>query len=287
MWIADRWKDIEIIDTKDGERLERWGDKIVVRPDPQVIWSGAKEHPGWKNYDGKYIRSKSGGGQWEKRNLPARWQLSYGDLRFHVGPMNFKHMGLFPEQACNWDFIGEKIRTAGRKLEVLNLFAYTGGATVAALAAGANVCHVDAARGMVSWARENAELSGLKDAPVRWIVDDCGKFVSREIKRGRRYDGVILDPPSYGRGPDGQVWKLEENLYPFLELVADVLSDDPAFVVINSYTTGLSPGVLAYMSQEIFCKRFGGQAQAQELGQPVTQTGLFLPAGATCRWQRG
>jgi len=241
MWIADNWKDIEVLDCTDGEKLERWGDKIVVRPEPQAIWQTERTHRGWKTCDGRYERSRTGGGQWVKSDLPERWQVRYGDLAFHVGPMNFKHMGLFPEQATNWDFLREKITTASRPLEVLNLFAYTGGATVAAATAGASVCHVDAAKGMVAWGKENAKLSGLDAAPIRWIVDDCIKFVQREIRRGRRYDGIIMDPPSYGRGPDGEVWKLEENLYPFVELVSGVLSDNPSFVLINSYTTGRSP----------------------------------------------
>lgn len=286
MWIANRWNDVEIIDCSDGEKLERWGEQVLVRPDPQAIWRTPREHPGWRGFDGRYQRSKTGGGQWEKGRLPQRWQVGYGDLKFHVGPMNFKHLGLFPEQAVNWDFVGEKIRAAGRPLQILNLFAYTGGATIAAAAAGASVCHVDAAKGMVAWAKDNAALSGLSDKPIRWIVDDCAKFVQREIRRGRRYDGIIMDPPSYGRGPDGEVWKLEENLYPFVELVSGVLSDDPAFVVINSYTTGLSPSVLTYMSECIFTKRFGGHAESRELGLPVTASGLVLPCGATCRWQR-
>ncbi|MCL2843244.1 MAG: class I SAM-dependent methyltransferase [Oscillospiraceae bacterium] len=286
MWIANKWNDIEVIDCSHGEKLERWGERVLVRPDPQVIWQTEREHPGWQDFDGRYQRSKSGGGQWERGNLPQRWQVEYGDLKFYVGPMNFKHMGLFPEQAANWDFVREKIAVANRPLQILNLFAYTGGATIAAAAAGASVCHVDAAKGMVAWAKENATLSGLSDRPIRWIVDDCAKFVQREIRRGRRYDGIIMDPPSYGRGPDGEVWKLEENLYPFVELVSGVLSDDPAFVVINSYTTGLSPSVLTYMSERIFTKRFGGYSESRELGLPVTESGLILPCGATCRWQR-
>jgi len=286
MWIADQWTDIEVIDCADGEKLERWGDKLVVRPEPQAIWQTERKNHGWWSADGRYERSKSGGGQWAKKNLPEHWTVRYGNLCFKVGPMNFKHMGLFPEQAANWDFIRAKIETAGRPLNVLNLFAYTGGATVAAAAAGASVCHVDAAKGMVSWAKENAALSGLGEAPIRWIVDDCLKFVQREIRRGRRYDAVIMDPPSYGRGPDGEVWKLEENLYPFIEEVSGVLSDDPAFVVINSYTTGLSASTLTYISESIFTKRFGGRSESRELGLPVTESGLALPCGATCRWER-
>ena len=287
MWIADKWTDIEVLDCSDGEKLERWGDKLVVRPEPQAIWQTKRTHPGWKSPDGRYERSRTGGGQWAKKSLPDKWQVRYGDLTFNVGPMNFKHMGLFPEQAANWDFITEKIRSANRPLQILNLFAYTGGATIAAAAAGAAVCHVDAAKGMVSWARENAAASGLAEKPIRWIVDDCLKFVRREIKRGRRYDGIIMDPPSYGRGPDGEVWKLEENLYPFIEEVQGVLSDDPSFVVINAYTTGLSASVLTYISESIFTKRFGGRSESRELGLPVTESGLALPCGAACRWERG
>ena len=284
MWIADGWKEFELLDCGRGEKLERWGNKLLVRPDPQAIWNTPRTLPGWKHPDGRYIRSKSGGGHWEKGQLPQRWKINYKELTFQVGPMNFKHTGLFPEQAANWDFAMERIRSAGRPINVLNLFAYTGGATVACAAAGANVCHVDAAKGMVSWARENAKLSGLEQAPVRWIVDDCAKFVEREIRRGRRYDALIMDPPSYGRGPSGEIWKLEENLYPFLELVVQVLSDQPLFVLINSYTTGLAPAVLTYLLDTLVTKRHGGHTDAQELGLPVTASGLALPCGATGRW---
>ena len=284
MWIADGWKEFELLDCGRGEKLERWGNKLLVRPDPQAIWNTPRTLPGWKHPDGRYIRSKSGGGHWEKGTLPQRWKINYKELTFQVGPMNFKHTGLFPEQAANWDFAMERIRSAGRPINVLNLFAYTGGATVACAAAGANVCHVDAAKGMVSWARENAKLSGLEQAPVRWIVDDCAKFVEREIRRGRRYDALIMDPPSYGRGPSGEIWKLEENLYPFLELVVQVLSDQPLFVLINSYTTGLAPAVLTYLLDTLVTKRHGGHTDSQELGLPVTASGLALPCGATGRW---
>lgn len=284
MWIADGWKEFELLDCGRGEKLERWGNKLLVRPDPQAIWNTPRTLPGWKHPDGRYIRSKSGGGHWEKGKLPQQWKINYKELTFQVGPMNFKHTGLFPEQAANWDFVMERIRSAGRPINVLNLFAYTGGATVACAAAGANVCHVDAAKGMVSWARENAKLSGLEQAPVRWIVDDCAKFVEREIRRGRRYDALIMDPPSYGRGPSGEIWKLEENLYPFLELVVQVLSDQPLFVLINSYTTGLAPAVLTYLLDTLVTKRHGGHTDAQELGLPVTASGLALPCGATGRW---
>ena len=234
MWIADKWNDYEVIDTSNGEKLERWGKYTLVRPDPQVIWNTPRTDRRWKSYDGRYARSSSGGGQWSEKRLPERWTVDYGPLTFNVKPMNFKHTGIFPEQAVNWDFSMDQIRNAGREVNVLNLFAYTGGATLAAAAAGAKVCHVDAAKGMVSWARENARSSHLEDAPIRWIIDDCAKFVEREIKRGRRYDAIIMDPPSYGRGPSGEIWKLEKDLYPVLQLVTGVLSDNPLFVIINS-----------------------------------------------------
>ena len=284
MWISNNWKDYELLDCGGGERLERWGKYTLVRPDPQAIWQKEGKHPGWRKHDGRYQRSSTGGGQWAKKELPERWTVDYGPLTFNIKPMNFKHTGLFPEQAANWDFAMERIRSAGRPISVLNLFAYTGGATVACAAAGASVCHVDAARGMVSWGRENAKSSGLEDAPIRWIVDDCGKFVEREIRRGRRYDAVIMDPPSYGRGPSGEVWKLEENLPAFVELVAGVLSDNPLFFLINSYTTGLSASVLTYLLETIVSRRYGGHTESQELGLKVTATGLALPAGATGRW---
>ncbi|MCD8146928.1 MAG: class I SAM-dependent methyltransferase [Clostridiales bacterium] len=284
MWIANRWKDYELLDCGRGEKLERWGDKLLVRPDPQAIWDTPRTHRGWKHPDGRYRRSRSGGGHWEREKLPQRWTVTYGDLTFQVGPMNFKHTGLFPEQAANWDFARQQIRAAGRPVNVLNLFAYTGGATVACAAAGASVCHVDAAKGMVSWARDNARLSGLEQAPVRWIVDDCGKFLEREIRRGRKYDALIMDPPSYGRGPSGEVWKLEDNLYPFLELAVQVLSDQPLFLLLNSYTTGLAPSVLTYLLETLVGKRYGGHTEAQELGLSVTASGLALPCGATGRW---
>jgi 23S rRNA (cytosine1962-C5)-methyltransferase len=286
MWISDHWNDYEIIDCSDGEKLERWGKYILVRPDPQVIWQTPREDRLWRQYDARYARSNTGGGRWSNHELPSRWTVSYRDLTFNVKPMNFKHTGIFPEQATNWDFIDEKIRTAGRPISVLNLFAYTGGATIAAAAAGANVCHVDAAKGMVSWAKENAKSSGLEDRPIRWIVDDCAKFVEREIRRGHHYDAIIMDPPSYGRGPSGEIWKLEKDLYPFVELVSGVLSNDPLFVIINSYTTGLAPSVLGYILDSIVGKRFGGSSQCDELGLPVTDSGLALPCGSTGRWTR-
>ena len=284
MWLSDKWQDFELLDCSHGEKLERWGDYILVRPDPQAIWDTPRRDARWRGCDGKYTRSETGGGAWDKRRLPASWQIGYGELRFNIKPMNFKHTGIFPEQAANWDYIMRKIRSAGREISVLNLFAYTGAATVAALAAGASVCHVDAAKGMVAWAKENAAASGVADRPVRWIVDDCAKFVEREIRRGRRYDAIIMDPPSYGRGPGGEVWKLEDNLFPFVKLCSQVLSDKPLFVIINSYTTGLAPSVLGYMLHLLVAEKYGGRVTWDELGLPVTETGLALPCGATGRW---
>ena len=288
LWISDEWKEYEVLDTSGGERLERWGKFILVRPDPQVIWDTPRTVPQWKRYDARYVRSNTGGGHWTDNKLPERWQIHYKDyLTFNVKPMNFKHTGVFPEQAVNWDFVMDKIRKADRPIRVLNLFAYTGGATVACAKAGAAVCHVDAAKGMVSWARENAKSSGLESAPIRWIVDDCAKFVEREIRRGRRYAAVIMAPPSYGRGPSGEIWKLEENLYPFVELVSGVLSDRPLFFLINSYTTGLAPSVLTYILETLLTPRYGGQTASQELGLPVRENGLILPCGASGRWTAG
>lgn len=286
MWIADGWKDYELIDCSGGDKLERWGNEVLVRPDPQVIWNTPRTHCGWKRCDGRYLRSHTGGGHWEKDSLPERWQIAYGDLTFQVGAMNFKHTGLFPEQAANWDWARRQISAANRPISVLNLFAYTGGATVACAAAGAKVCHVDAAKGMVAWAKENARLSGLGDAPIRWIVDDCGKFVERELRRGHTYDAIIMDPPSYGRGAGGEVWKLEENLYPFLERAVLLLSEEPLFFLINSYTTGLAPSVLTYLLETLVTRKRGGCTEAQELGLPVTVSGLVLPCGASGRWSR-
>ena len=284
MWIADGWNDYELLDCGSGEKLERWGGQILVRPDPQAIWETPRENRGWRSAQGRYHRSSSGGGHWEKEKLPESWQVKYKDLTFQVKPMNFKHTGLFPEQAVNWDFAREKIERAGRPVRVLNLFAYTGGATVACAASGAQVCHCDAAKGMVSWAKENARVSGLEHAPIRWIVDDCAKFVEREIRRGRTYDAIIMDPPSYGRGPGGEVWKLEDNLFPFVRLCTQVLSERPLFVIINSYTTGLAPSVLGYLLSLLVKEKFGGRVTWDELGLPVTETGLALPCGATGRW---
>ena len=284
MWIAEGWRDYELLDCGGGERLERWGQRILIRPDPQAIWSPPRRNPLWNQADGRYLRSHTGGGRWEKAALPESWEIAYGALSFGVKPMNFKHTGLFPEQAANWEFAMDRIRQAGRPARVLNLFAYTGGATVACAKAGASVCHVDAAKGMVAWAKENAKRSGLEQAPIRWIVDDCGKFVEREIRRGHRYDALILDPPSYGRGPGGEVWKIEENLYAFLKLCTGVLSERPLFVLISSYTTGLAPAVLGYLLRLLVEPEHGGRTVWDELGLPVTETGLALPCGAAARW---
>ena len=285
MRLSDKWQDYCLIDTSDGERLERWGDVTLIRPDPQIIWKCSGEAPEWRTAHAKYNRSSSGGGSWDyRRKLPESWQIKYGELTFMVKPTGFKHTGLFPEQAVNWDYCMNAIRGADRPINVLNLFAYTGGATVACAKAGASVCHVDAAKGMVAWAKENARLTGLQEAPIRWIVDDCAKFVEREIRRGKTYDAIIMDPPSYGRGPGGEVWKLEENLFPFVKLCARVLSDKPLFVILNSYTTGLAPSVLGYILQMLVGKRFGGRVTWDELGLPCTQSGMALPCGATGRW---
>lgn len=284
MWIADEWKDYEVIDTCSGEKLERWGDYILVRPDPQVIWSGAKSDKRWKNMNGHYHRSKAGGGEWEFLNLPQEWQISYRSLTFNLKPFSFKHTGLFPEQATNWDWFSELIRDAKRPIKVLNLFAYTGGATLSAAAAGASVTHVDASKGMVGWAKENAVASGLSDKPIRWLVDDCVKFVEREIRRGNKYDAIIMDPPSYGRGPKGEIWKIEDSIYPFIELTMDILSDNPLFYLVNSYTTGLQPAVLTYMLSTTVCRKYGGKVESSEIGLPISGNGLVLPCGASGRW---
>ena len=284
MWLSDEWKDYEVIDTSSGEKLERWGDYLLVRPDPQVIWDTPKKHKGWKKMNGHYHRSSKGGGEWEFFDLPEQWTINYKELTFNLKPFSFKHTGLFPEQAANWDWFGDKIRKAGRPVKVLNLFAYTGGATLAAAEAGASVTHIDASKGMVTWAKENAHSSGLSDAPIRWIVDDCVKFVEREIRRGNHYDAIIMDPPSYGRGPKGEIWKIEESIFPFIELTSKVLSKDPVFFLINSYTTGLQPAVLSYMLNTVLTKKLGGCVAADEIGLPVTRSGLVLPCGASGRW---
>lgn len=284
MWTAKNWKDYQILDTSSGERLEKWGKYILIRPDPQVIWNTPRTIKEWRQKNGHYHRSNKGGGQWEFFDLPKQWSIQYKSLTFHLKPFHFKHTGLFPEQAVNWDWFSGLIRHAERPIKVLNLFAYTGGATVSAAKAGASVTHVDASKGMVTWAKENAASSGLPDAPIRWLVDDCVKFVEREIRRGNHYDAVIMDPPSYGRGPGGEVWKMEESIFPFLTLVSQLLSDRPLFVLLNSYTTGLQPAVLSYMMNTVFTSRFGGRVEAEEIGLPVTKSSLVLPCGASGRW---
>ena len=292
MWIADGWNDYEVLDTSAGEKLERWGDYILVRPDPQVIWNTPHKVREWKQKNGHYHRSNKGGGQWEFFNLPEQWEISYGNLKFHLKPFHFKHTGLFPEQAVNWEWSGNLIREAkkqnpGKEIKVLNLFAYTGGATVACADAGAAVTHVDASKGMVTWAKENAAASGLANAPIRYLVDDCVKFVEREIRRGNHYDAIIMDPPSYGRGPKGEIWKIEEKIFPLVQLCTKVLADKPLFFLINSYTTGLQPAVLSYMLNLEIKSRFGGIVEADEIGLPVRgKQGLVLPCGASGRWSR-
>ena len=287
MWIADGWKDYEVIDCSQGEKLERWGKYLLIRPDPQVIWNTERTAAGWKRPNGHYHRSSRGGGEWEFFSLPEQWSIHYKELTFQLKPFSFKHTGLFPEQAANWDWFGEKIRRAGRPIKVLNLFAYTGGATLAAAKAGAAVTHVDASKGMVGWAKENAHASSLSEAPIRWIVDDCVKFVEREIRRGNHYDAIIMDPPSYGRGPKGEIWKIEDSVFPLVELCAKLLSDRPLFFLINSYTTGLAPAVLTYMLGIAVKTRFGGSVRSEEIGLPVTASGLVLPCGAAGRWEAG
>ena len=291
MWIADNWKDYEVLDTSTGEKLERWGDYLLVRPDPQVIWESDKKNPGWRKMNGHYHRSKAGGGEWEFFDLPKEWQIHYNDLTFNLKPFSFKHTGLFPEQATNWDWFSKIIRdelkkNPERQIKVLNLFAYTGGATLAAANAGAAVTHVDASKGMVTWAKENAISSDLGEKPIRWLVDDCMKFVEREIRRGNKYDAIIMDPPSYGRGPKGELWKIEESIFPFIKLTSEILSDDALFFLVNSYTTGLQPAVLSYMINLAIVHKFGGSVTASEIGLPVTDTGLVLPCGASGRWEK-
>ena len=291
MWIADAWKDYEVIDTSGGEKLERWGEYILVRPDPQVLWDTPRTDRRWKQKNGHYHRSSKGGGEWEFFRLPQEWSIQYRELTFHLKPFSFKHTGLFPEQAVNWDWFSSIIKECanerakgGQPLKVLNLFAYTGGATLAAAKAGAAVTHVDASKGMVTWAKENAAASGLANAPIRWLVDDCVKFVEREIRRGNTYDAIIMDPPSYGRGPKGEIWKIEESIFPFLRLTAQILSKDARFFLINSYTTGLQPAVLSYMLQTVITPQFGGRVEAGEIGLPVSSNSLTLPCGASGRW---
>ncbi len=290
MWIADGWKDYELLDTSDGKRLERWKKYTLVRPDPQVIWRGAAKDPLWKSADGIYSR-EGGGGKWVRLDVPESWNISYGELTFKIKPMGFKHTGLFPEQAVNWDWFSSIIKNAKEKepqrnIKVLNLFAYTGGATVAAAKAGAAVCHVDASKGMVATAKENAALSGLAEAPIRYIVDDCEKFVEREIRRGNKYDGIIMDPPSYGRGPGGEVWKLEDNIGKFISSAARLLSEDALFFLVNSYTTGLSASTMGYILGLEVCKGRGGKVVSDEIGLPVKETGMALPCGASSRWTK-
>ena len=284
MWCSDKWQDYELLDASDGERLERWGKYILVRPDPQIIWKDVARHPAWKQADGVYRRSNNGGGGWVKQNTPETWDISYGDLNFRLKPMGFKHTGLFPEQATNWDWFSSLIRTANRPIKVLNLFAYTGGATVAAAKAGAQVVHVDASKGIVAMAKENAALSGLENAPIRYIVDDCKKFIEREIRRGNKYDGIIMDPPSYGRGPGGEVWKLEDSIDEFVGLAAKLLSREPLFFLINSYTTGLSPLTMSYILDLKVRSIYGGEIESGEIGLRVSQSGAVLPCGASTRW---
>ena len=280
------WKDYELLDTSAGERLERWGDIVLIRPDPQIIWNTPKEHPLWNSAHARYLRSSTGGGNWQElKKVPPMWKISYGELTFQLKTMGFKHTGIFPEQAVNWDFAMGKIAEANRPLKVLNLFGYTGAATLACLKVGAQVCHVDASKGMVAWAKENAAASGLESRPVRWLVDDCVKFVQREQRRGNTYDGIIMDPPSYGRGPGGEVWKLEEQLYPLVEMCVPILSEHPLFFILNSYTTGLSPAVMEYLLGVLIQKKFGGRVSSDEIGLSVTGSGLVLPCGSTAIWE--
>lgn len=292
MWIADNWKDYEVLDCSGGEKLERWGDYLLIRPDPQVIWNTEKKLKGWKKCNGHYHRSAKGGGEWEFFDLPEQWTINYKELTFNLKPFSFKHTGLFPEQATNWDWFSSIIkrekekREPDRPIKVLNLFAYTGGATLAAANAGANVTHVDASKGMVNWAKENARSSNLENAPIRWLVDDCVKFVEREIRRGNKYDGIIMDPPSYGRGPKGEIWKIEDSIHSFIQLCTNILADDALFFLINSYTTGLAPSVLTYMIETEIGSKWKGHVESQEIGLPVNSNGLILPCGASGRWCR-
>ncbi len=281
MRVADRWKDYALLDASCGERLEKWGEVLLIRPDPQVLWNTGRRHPLWRRAHARYLRSSSGGGHWETlREMPRVWEIGYDTLRFRLKPMGFKHTGLFPEQAVNWDGMSREILSARRPVRVLNLFGYTGGATLACLRAGASVTHVDASKGMVAWGKENAVVSGLADRPVRWLVDDCEKFVAREIRRGSTYDAIVMDPPSYGRGPGGEIWKLESRIYAFLSECVKLLSENPLFVMVNSYTTGLSPSAMGYMLSLLL----GGKVCADEIGLRVSESGLVLPCGATAVW---
>ena len=283
----NKWQDYKLIDATDGFRLESWGDVILVRPDPQVVWKLPQKSPLWNKAHAVYHRSSAGGGQWEyKKSFAQQWSINYEDLKFKVSPTGFKHTGLFPEQATNWDEYKRLITAEDRQINVLNLFSYTGGATLACAKAGAKVCHVDASKGMVQWARENAALSGMSDYPIRWIVDDCIKFVQREIRRGNKYEGIIMDPPSYGRGPNGEVWKLEDNIYELMELCSQLLSDDPLFVAVNSYTTGVSPSSMEYMLNALVKPKYGGVVTADEIGLTVEATGSALACGSTAFWKK-
>lgn len=286
-----QWQDYEVIDSGDGEKLERWGDILLIRPDPQIIWHSERNDPRWGTAHARYHRSKTGGGSWEfMKKIPETWEISWRELTFRLKPMGFKHTGVFPEQAANWDFAMSKIREASAKMNrpvrVLNLFGYTGAATIACMAAGAHVTHVDASKGIVQWAKENAQASHLEDKPVRWLVDDCAKFVQREQRRGNTYDAIIMDPPSYGRGPGGEIWRLEEQLHDFIALCLPILSDEPLFVMLSSYATGLSPAVMGYLLDVLLTKKYGGSVSAEELGLPVTASGLVLPCGSTAVWQK-
>ena len=287
MWLADNWNDYKIIDTCNGEKLEKWGDYVFIRPDPQVIWNYKNDEKAWNSADGRYIRSNKGGGQWDikTRNLPESWKISYKNLKFIVKPTGFKHTGLFPEQAANWDFIMKKIEDSDREIKVLNLFGYTGGATVAALSKGASVCHVDASKGIMNWCKDNVYANGFENRNIRYIVDDAVKFVEREIRRGNRYDAVIMDPPSYGRGPNGEIWKLEDKIYGLVELLTNVLTDNPLFFIVNSYTTGFAPTVLYNILSMTVNKKYRGKVEAKELGIPVENSPYILPCGSTGRWE--
>ncbi len=285
MRAVSNFDDYELIDTSSGEKLERWKDIILIRPDPQIIWNTERTNSLWYEAHARYHRSSSGGGAWEKyKNVPEVWTVRYGDLKFNLKPMGFKHTGLFPEQAVNWDLMSRMIKKRGGEVKVLNLFGYTGAATLACAAAGASVTHVDASKGMVLWAKDNAAVSGLSDRPIRWLVDDCKKFVQREIRRGNKYDAIVMDPPSYGRGPNGEVWKIEEQLWELLHICNDILSDDPLFFLLNSYTTGLSPSVMKYMLSCVIGKGRNGIVTCDEIGIPVTDSGLVLPCGNTAAW---
>lgn len=284
MYSADKWKEYRLLDAVNGERLERWGEYTLIRPDPQVIWQGEKKRPEWKTAQGIYRRSNTGGGEWIKKDIPEEWIINYGELAFSLSPMGFKHTGLFPEQAANWDWFTGLIKNAGREIKLLNLFAYTGGASVAAAKAGAFVCHVDASKGMVAKAKRNAALSGIPGDRIRYIVDDCFKFVAREIRRGNKYDAVILDPPSFGRGPGGERWVIEESLDGLAGLICEVVSDEPLFILLNSYTTGLSPSANGFVLHKNAVRRFGGRVESDELGIPVESYGICLPCGAASRW---